>query len=438
MRNCDALDSTGCETDSATSLNHCGMCGRACTGGSAVWACVASACRVSSCFAGFRDCDGSATNGCEVSTDTDPNHCGACGRVCPMEPGTLAPTCALGACSAPTCAPGRLDCNRDLGVAGGDGCETMGVCATFEVTPDPVSFGSIAALTTSAPTVFTVRNGGDSASGPAEVRIEGVNLSDFVLGMDTCTGVALPPGGTCTVGVSFAPTSTGPRVAALRLSGFPGSIARSALSGTGLISTAPLMHNFGSHTVGLASPMQSFVVSNPGTVAAGTMTVSLVGANPGDFGLVSDPCTGAALPAGGTCTIVARFLPTASGARAATLRVVATAGGTANTALTGTGSAPITVSPGTFGFGSITLGAMSTTQTFTISNPGSITTGTLATSVIGANPGDFATVTNTCTGVSLAPAGSCSITLRFVPSAAGARAATLQITGAPGARRPRR
>jgi hypothetical protein len=432
MRNCDSLDSTGCETDSATNIDHCGMCNRACAGGSAVWACVASSCRVTSCFAGFRDCDASAANGCEISTDTDPANCGACGRACPREPGTVAPSCTLATCSPPVCAAGRLDCNRDLGVAGGDGCETMGVCASFVLTPDPVAFPSTAALATSAPINVTVTNPGDSASGPIDARIEGTHATDFVVSTDGCTDVAVPPGGTCVVAVSFAPTSTGPRTANLRIAGFPGGISRAVLSGTGLISTAPLMHNFGSHTVGLASPMQSFVVSNPGTVAAGTMTVSLVGANPGDFGLVSDPCTGASLPAGGTCTVVARFLPTASGARAATLRVVATAGGTATSALAGTGSAPITVAPGTFGFGSITLGAMSTTQTFMVSNPGSIATGTLGTSVVGANPGDFATVTNTCTGVSLAPGGNCSVTLRFVPTAAGARAATVQINGAPG------
>jgi hypothetical protein len=196
----------------------------------------------------------------------------------------------------------------------------MGVCASFVLTPDPVAFPSTAALATSAPINVTVTNPGDSASGPIDARIEGTHATDFVVSTDGCTDVAVPPGGTCVVAVSFAPTSTGPRTANLRIAGFPGGISRAVLSGTGLISTAPLMHNFGSHTVGLASPMQSFVVSNPGTVAAGTMTVSLVGANPGDFGLVSDPCTGASLPAGGTCTVVARFLPTASGARAATLR----------------------------------------------------------------------------------------------------------------------
>jgi hypothetical protein len=35
---------------------------------------------VSSCNAGFGDCDGNASNGCEANLSTDPNHCGMCGR----------------------------------------------------------------------------------------------------------------------------------------------------------------------------------------------------------------------------------------------------------------------------------------------------------------------------------------------------------------------
>jgi hypothetical protein len=35
------------------------------------------------CVTGFADCDRIATNGCETSIFTDPNNCGACGKVCP-------------------------------------------------------------------------------------------------------------------------------------------------------------------------------------------------------------------------------------------------------------------------------------------------------------------------------------------------------------------
>jgi alpha-tubulin suppressor-like RCC1 family protein len=46
-----------------------------------------------SCSAGFANCDGVASNGCEVNLNTSDSHCGACGRSCPASQ-----TCSSGAC----------------------------------------------------------------------------------------------------------------------------------------------------------------------------------------------------------------------------------------------------------------------------------------------------------------------------------------------------
>ena len=97
---CDMSAANGCETNTQTSAAHCGMCGRACAVPNATAACVAGACAVGSCDAGFADCDGNASNGCEVNTQTSNAHCGACGTVCAA--GTA---CASGSCATlPSCA----------------------------------------------------------------------------------------------------------------------------------------------------------------------------------------------------------------------------------------------------------------------------------------------------------------------------------------------
>jgi len=79
---CDTNPANGCETDLRASTTHCGRCGSACpSGDNGAARCAAGVCQLA-CNAGFGDCDGRGTNGCEVETTRDPAHCGACGRPC--------------------------------------------------------------------------------------------------------------------------------------------------------------------------------------------------------------------------------------------------------------------------------------------------------------------------------------------------------------------
>ncbi len=44
--------------------------------------CSSGDCSITTCRAGFANCDGDASNGCEVSVDSNPSNCGGCGLTC--------------------------------------------------------------------------------------------------------------------------------------------------------------------------------------------------------------------------------------------------------------------------------------------------------------------------------------------------------------------
>lgn len=108
----------GCETDTTTSVDHCGYCGNPCIFANASAECIASTCHLAACNAGWGNCDANASNGCETHTDIAVNHCGACGSSCPSRPHATS-TCASGTCDF-TCDGGWADCD---GIPG-NGCET--------------------------------------------------------------------------------------------------------------------------------------------------------------------------------------------------------------------------------------------------------------------------------------------------------------------------
>lgn len=112
---CDGSAATGCEVNLGGDPANCGACGTTCNGTNGTATCSGSACGVT-CNAGFGDCDGSAANGCEVSTATDVANCGACGTTCSSTNGT--PSCDRGACAI-QCSPGFANCDGGAG----NGCE---------------------------------------------------------------------------------------------------------------------------------------------------------------------------------------------------------------------------------------------------------------------------------------------------------------------------
>lgn len=126
--NCNSDRADGCELSLSDSAASCGVCGRVCTATNAAPVCVASLCAVGSCNAGFGDCDQEPTNGCEVDTRTEVNHCGQCGHVCQLPHASS--RCEGSTCVVEGCDAGFGDCDLQPP----NGCETS-------LTADPLQCG---------------------------------------------------------------------------------------------------------------------------------------------------------------------------------------------------------------------------------------------------------------------------------------------------------
>jgi hypothetical protein len=114
---CDMQYANGCEVSTQTDVNNCGGCGKVCVLANATPKCTAGACGVAACIGAFSDCNGIAADGCEVAPLMDIKNCGACFHVCSAQ--HAASTCANGVCGLGACNNGFADCD---GVAA-NGCE---------------------------------------------------------------------------------------------------------------------------------------------------------------------------------------------------------------------------------------------------------------------------------------------------------------------------
>lgn len=108
--NCDHVDSNGCESLLASDKEHCGSCSNDCTALGSNLVCELSQCKVSTCPAGKLECDGSLTVLCETNIQTDVQHCGSCSNTC-LTAHVAAASCVAGGCAIDACVAGWKDCD---------------------------------------------------------------------------------------------------------------------------------------------------------------------------------------------------------------------------------------------------------------------------------------------------------------------------------------
>jgi len=315
--------------------------------------------------------------------------------------------------------------------------EGTGVLAgNLAMSPSSLDLGSVPVGEIGQVQYFTLTNQGSSDTGTLAISLQGTNATDFAIASNPCPS-ALHGGDSCVIGVRLAPQTAGAKIATLVASADPGGTASASLSGKGLrpavLSIVPNAQDFGTIASGSTSAPFQFTVRNDGETASGAVAVSLSGNQATEFRIddQATTCHGALDP-GSTCNAVVRFAPISDGTKQAVLHATAAPGGDVTSSLTGTGGTPsLLITPGTWDFGDVRVGAASQVKAFEIKNAGTVQSGVPNVSLAQQAPADFSVVANGCTAA-LDPQASCTVQLQFKPTVAGNEAATLQVNAIPG------
>jgi FG-GAP-like repeat/FG-GAP repeat len=200
-----------------------------------------------------------------------------------------------------------------------------------------------------------------------------------------------------------------------------------------IVSLSAKQLTFTSTVIGSNSSPQTVTLSSVGTASLSISSIQIAGADAASFSQ-TNTC-GSSLGAGADCNISVVYTPSANGTSNATLTTSDGAPGSPHkVSLTGTTTplSQVTLDPSSLTFGSIQVGSSSPYQSVRVTNTGNSTLNITQIQISGdfqeggcpspSSPGIF------CCGA-VAPGGFCEIFVDFAPTATGARAGTLTISG---------
>ncbi|MFJ5612681.1 choice-of-anchor D domain-containing protein [Streptomyces sp. NPDC093221] len=404
---------------------------------------------------------GSAASVSAITTSGDFSQTNTCGTSIPANG-----SCTVSVKFAPTATGARAG---TLTVGAGGNTSTVALSGTgtapgpiLGTNPASLSFGGTVVGATAAPQTVTVTNSGTTTATVSAVAATG----DFTQ-TNNCSSLAV--GSSCAVTVTFKPTAGGTRNGTLTLtSNANNSPTTVALSGAGIDSSTDIAAG---RPATASSANGTFVAGNvtdadastywesangafpqwvqvdlgqnyavgkvtlrlpPSTAwATRTETLSVQGSTGGtSFSTLSPSAAQTFDPSANNNTVTLTF-PAAT-ARYVRINVTANSGWSAAqlsglqvypSGGTNPSSATLSVTPTSLTFASQAPGTTSGAQSVTVTN-----TGTAAASISSVTAsGDFSQ-TNTC-GTSLAANASCSVAVKFTPTASGTRTGTLTISG---------
>jgi hypothetical protein len=298
-----------------------------------------------------------------------------------------------------------------------------GTGATAVLSPTSVNFGNqTVGVGNNQGVLVNLTNTGNIALIISSIAITGANSGDFSQ-QNLCPS-SLAAGGTCTITVSFTPTTVGARTAALSITdNAPNSPQTVSLTGVGVlpaVALSPTTLTFPTQVVFTSSKAQIVTLSNTGL---GILSITKI-AITGPFTQTNN--CGSIVNSGSSCTLTVTFKPTKVGSITGSLSITDNAPlSPQKVSLKGTGTY-VQLTPVSLNFGNQPVGTKSLPKKITLSNKGSVAVNITKISLTGANATNFAQ-TNTC-GTSVAAGASCSITVTFTPSAKGKRTGNVSIT----------
>ncbi|PYU92635.1 MAG: hypothetical protein DMG25_11625 [Acidobacteria bacterium] len=297
------------------------------------------------------------------------------------------------------------------------------------LSPTSLAFGNQTVGTTSAAKVVTLSNTGSAALSITSIAVAGTNVGDFTQ-THTCLS-SLAAGARCTISVTFKPAATGTRSARVSVtdnaSGSPQAVV---LSGSGVsssttgpaVSLSPTSLAFGNQTVGTTSAVKYATLTNTGHA---TLTFSGSFAISGDFHFTGLGTCGSSVAAGASCLVNVKFTPTATGIRTGTVTLndnapntpqrISLSGSGVSTSTTGPA---VSLSPSSLSFGNQAVRTTSAVHFVTLTNTGHATLTFSGSFLIS---GDFAFGGLGTCGSSVAAGASCTVSVKFTPTATGTR-----------------
>jgi hypothetical protein len=187
--------------------------------------------------------------------------------------------------------------------------------------------------TESAYRIVTLTNLGEVDLAVDQVALGGADASSFRIPAryDECTDTTVSSTQTCTVRVRFRPDGVGPKAARLVFSDDAvTSPQRVQLSGTGTpgpwLTRSAQALKFGHVSVGTTTATKQVTLTNTGSAPMSISSISVGGANAGDFVGLTNTCTPLGhLDPDQSCSAQIAFRPTATGVRQARLTIDDTA-----------------------------------------------------------------------------------------------------------------